>query len=55
MDIFLYCADVVFVGKVVCSVNVIYMELSYTGSLDWSTRASEHVTLHINLHIRLPG
>ena len=35
----------VFVGKVVCSVNVLYMELSYTGSLDWSTRASEHVTL----------
>ena len=28
---------VVFVGKLVCSVNVLYMELSYTGSLDWST------------------
>ena len=35
---------VVFVGRLVCSVNVLYMELSYTGSLDRSTRASEHVT-----------
>ena len=46
---------VVFVGRLVCSVNVLYMELSYTGSLDWSTRASEHVTVQISLPIRLPG
>ena len=46
---------VVFVGKMVCSVNVFYMELSYTGSLDWSTRASEHVRAQISLPVRLPG
>ena len=39
---------VVFVGRLVCSVNMLYMELSYTGSLDWSTRASEHVTVQIS-------
>ena len=39
---------VVFVGRLVCSVNVFYMELSYTGSLDRSTRASEHVTIQIS-------
>ena len=39
---------VVFVGRLVCSVNVLYMELSYTGSLDRSTRASEHVTVQIS-------
>ena len=48
----LFTVSVVFVGRLVCSVNMLYMELSYTGSLDWSTRASEHVTLQINL--RLP-
>ena len=37
-----------FVGGLVCSVNVLYMELSYTGSLDQSTRASEHVTVQIS-------
>ena len=46
---------VIFVGRLVCSVNVLYMELSYTGSLDRSTRASEHVTVQISLPIRLPG
>ena len=46
---------VIFVGRLVCSVNVVHMELSYTGSLDQSTRASEHVTVQISLHIRLPG
>ena len=46
---------VVFVGRLVCSVNVLYMELSYTGSLDRSTRASEHDTVQISLPIRLPG
>ena len=39
-----FTVHVVFVGRLVCSVNVLYMELSYTGSLDRSTRASEHVT-----------
>ena len=39
----------VFVGRLVCSVNMLYMELSYTGSLDWSTRASEHVKVQISL------
>ena len=46
---------VIFVGRLVCSVNVLYMELSYTGSLDQSTRASEHVTVQISLPIRLTG
>ena len=46
---------VIFVGRLVCSVNVLYMELSYTGSLDQSTRASEHVTVQISLPIRLLG
>ena len=46
---------VIFVGRLVCSVNVLYMELSYTGSLDRSTKASEHVTVQISLPIRLPG
>ena len=44
---------VVFSGQLVCSVNVLYMELSYTGSLDRSTRASEHVTVQISLPVRL--
>ena len=48
MYIFLFTVHVVFVGRLVCSVNVLYMELSYTGSLDWSTRASEHVTVQIS-------
>ena len=39
---------VVFVSTLVCSVNVLSMELSYTGSLDWLTRASEHVTVQIS-------
>ena len=34
---------------------MLYMELSYTGSLDQSTRASEHVTVQISLAIRLLG
>ena len=42
-------------GRLVCSVNVLYMELSYTGSLDRSTRASEHVTVQISYPVRLPG
>ena len=41
--------------RLVCSVNMLYMELSYTGSLDRSTRASEHVTVQISIPVRLPG
>ena len=44
----LFTVHVIFVGRLVCSVNVFYEELSYTGSLDWSTRASEHVTVQIS-------
>ena len=47
----LFFMHVVFVGRV----NMLYMELSYTGSLDRSTRASEHVTVQISLPITLPG
>ena len=49
----LFTVHVVFVGRLVCSVNVLYMELSYTGSLDRSTRASEHVTVQISYAVRL--
>ena len=45
----LLTVHVVFVGRLVCSVSVLYMELSYTGSLDRSTRTSEHVTVQISL------
>ena len=51
----LFTVGVVFFGRLVCSMNMLYMELSYTGSLDWSTRASEHVTVQISLPVRLPG
>ena len=44
----LFFMHVVFVGRLVCSVNMLYMELSYTGSLDRSTRASEYVTVQIS-------
>ena len=37
---------VVFAGKLVCSVNVLYM--AKLGSLDWSTRALEHVIVQIS-------
>ena len=39
---------VVFIGRLVCPVNMLYMKLSYTGSLNRSTRASEHVTVQIS-------
>ena len=45
---------VVFVGRLVCPVNMLYKELSYTGSLNRSTR-SEHVTVQISIPVRLPG
>ena len=51
----LFTVHVVFAGRLVCSVNMLYMKLSYTGSLDQSTRASEHVTVQISLPVRLPG
>ena len=46
---------VVFVGRLDCPVNILYMELSYTGSLNRSTRASEHVTVQFSIPVRLPG
>ena len=46
MNIF-FTMYIVFVGRLVCYVNVLYMELSYTG-LDQSTRASEHVIVQIS-------
>ena len=55
MSIISLLMGVVFAGRLVCSMNVLYMELRYTGSLDWSTRASEHVTVQISLPVRLPG
>ena len=51
----LFAVLVVFVGRLVCSVNLLYMELSYTGSLNWSTTASGHVTVQISLPVKLPG
>ena len=50
-----FTVHVVFVGRLVCSVNVLYMELSYTGSLDRSTRASEHVTVQISYACKMSG
>ena len=44
----LFIMHVVFVGRLVCPVNMLYMGLSYTGSLDRSTRASEHVTVQVS-------
>ena len=44
----LFTVHMVFVSRLVCSVNVLYMELSYTGSLHRLTRASEHVTVQIS-------
>ena len=51
----LFTLGVVFAGRMGCSVNVLYMDLSYTGSLDRSTRASQHITVQISLPVRLPG
>ena len=45
---------VAFVGRQVCPVNMLYMGLGYTGSLDRSTRASD-VTVQISLSVRIPG
>ena len=45
--VFPFTIGVVFAGKLICSMNVLYMELSYTGSLDQSTIASEHVMVQI--------
>ena len=44
----IFTVYVVILGRLVYSVNVLYMELSYTGSLNRSTRASEHVTVQIS-------
>ena len=44
---------VVFVGRLVCSVNVLYMELSYTGSLDWSTIQHQSMSFKLVLPVTL--
>ena len=36
------------INSMVNSVNMLYMVLSHTGSLYWSTGASEHVKVQIN-------
>ena len=38
---------VVFARRLICSMNMLYMELSCTGSLEQSTTASEHVMVQI--------
>ena len=54
MDVaILFTMYVVFVGRLVCSVNVLHMNLSYIGSLDQSTRASEHVTVQLVMPVKL--
>ena len=45
--VFLFTMGVVFADRLICSMNMLYMELSYTGSLDQSTKASEHVMVQI--------
>ena len=40
--VFPFAVGVVLPGNLICSMNVLCMELSYTGSLDQSTKASEH-------------
>ena len=45
--VFPFTMGVVFASKLICSMNMLYMELSYTGSLDLSTKASEHVMVQI--------
>ena len=36
-----------FARRLICSMNMLYMELSYTGSLDQSTKASENVMVQV--------
>ena len=38
---------VVFADRLICSMNMLYMELRYTGSVDQSNKASEHVMVQI--------
>ena len=45
--VFPFTVGVVFAGKLICTMNLLYMELSYTGSLDQSSKASEHVVVQI--------
>ena len=45
--VFPFTMGVVFAVRLICSMNILYMELSYTGSLDQSTKASEHVMVQI--------
>ena len=41
--VFPFTMGVVFAGKLICSMNMLYMELSYSGSLDLLTKTLEHV------------
>ena len=45
--VFPFTMGVVFADRLICSMNMLYMELSYTGSLDQSTKASKHVMVQI--------
>ena len=44
---FPFTVGVVFSRRLICSMTMLYMELSYTGSLDQSTKVSEHVMVQI--------
>ena len=45
--VFPFTMGVVFADRLICSMNMLYIELSYTCSLDQSTKASEHVMVQI--------
>ena len=45
--VFPYTMGVDFADRLTCSMNMLYMKLSYTGSLDQSTKASEYVMVQI--------
>ena len=44
---------VVFAGKLVCSMNMLYMELIYTGALDWSTIQHQSMSFKLVLPVTL--
>ena len=44
---------VVFAGKLVCSMNMLYMELIYTGTLDWSTIQHQSMSFKLVLPVTL--
>ena len=45
--VFPFTMGVFFADRLICFMNILYMELSYTGSLDQSTKPSEHVNVQI--------